>query len=167
MARSTTKTESASTSAPSRPKRQTAPKAPPARKAQPAPKKYIDEADKPPVAVRAWVGLAHGVGGGRVGLDHGAQRFVACHQHIQCPQQPRFVQRAGNAQRRTRVVAVPARVERLQKPEPALRGRQWRDRGVGAAPRQRGRARCFVVAGHALQQPGPLLGREPGEAVCQ
>lgn len=57
MARSTTKTERASTSAPSRPKRQTA------TKAQPAPKKYIDEADKPPVAVRAWVGLAHGVGG--------------------------------------------------------------------------------------------------------
>lgn len=57
MARSSTKTERASTSAPSRPKRQTAPKA------QPAPKKYIDEADKPPVIVRAWVGLAHGVGG--------------------------------------------------------------------------------------------------------
>lgn len=57
MARSSTKTERASTSAPSRPKRQSAPKA------QPAPKKYIDEADKPPVAVRAWNGLAHGVGG--------------------------------------------------------------------------------------------------------
>lgn len=57
MARSSTKTERASTSAPSRPKRQAAPKA------QPAPKKYIDEADKPPVAVRAWNGLAHGVGG--------------------------------------------------------------------------------------------------------
>lgn len=57
MARSSTKTERASTSAPSRAKRQTAPKA------QPAPRKYIDEQDKPPVAVRAWVGLAHGVGG--------------------------------------------------------------------------------------------------------
>lgn len=57
MARSTTKRPRASTSAPSRPKRQTAPKA------QPAPKKYIDEADKPPVAFRAWLGLAHGVGG--------------------------------------------------------------------------------------------------------
>ncbi|WP_435744298.1 DNA translocase FtsK [Microbacterium sp. PMB16] len=57
MARSSTKTASASKSAPSRPKRQTAPKA------QPAPKKYIDEQDKPPVAVRAWTGLAHGVGG--------------------------------------------------------------------------------------------------------
>ncbi|MEV8166996.1 DNA translocase FtsK 4TM domain-containing protein [Microbacterium paraoxydans] len=57
MARSSTKTERASTSAPSRPKRQAAPKA------QPAPKKYIDEADKPPVAARAWNGLAHGVGG--------------------------------------------------------------------------------------------------------
>ncbi|MCT1365074.1 MULTISPECIES: DNA translocase FtsK [unclassified Microbacterium] len=57
MARSSTKTERASTSAPSRPKRQAAPKA------QPAPKKYIDEADKPSVAARAWTGLAHGVGG--------------------------------------------------------------------------------------------------------
>ncbi len=57
MARSSTKTERASTSASSRPKRQTAPKA------QPTPKKYIDEQDRPPVAVRAWTGLAHGVGG--------------------------------------------------------------------------------------------------------
>ncbi|MEW2005176.1 DNA translocase FtsK 4TM domain-containing protein [Microbacterium sp. NPDC079208] len=57
MARSSTKTERASTSAPSRPKRQAAPKA------QPAPKKHIDEADKPSVAARAWTGLAHGVGG--------------------------------------------------------------------------------------------------------
>ncbi|MFS0893491.1 DNA translocase FtsK [Microbacterium sp. 179-I 3D3 NHS] len=57
MARSSTKTERASTGAPSRPKRQTAPKA------QPAPKKYIDEQDKPPLAARAWIGLAHAVGG--------------------------------------------------------------------------------------------------------
>jgi S-DNA-T family DNA segregation ATPase FtsK/SpoIIIE len=57
MPRSTTKSARASASAPSRPKRQTAPKA------QAAPKKYIDEADKPPVAVRAWNGIAHGVGG--------------------------------------------------------------------------------------------------------
>lgn len=57
MARSTTKSARASESAPARPKRQAAPKA------QPAPKKYIDEIDKPPVAVRAWGGLAHGVGG--------------------------------------------------------------------------------------------------------
>ncbi|MCK2036528.1 DNA translocase FtsK [Microbacterium sp. SSW1-49] len=57
MARSTTKSARASESAPTRPKRQTAPKA------QPAPKKYIDEADKPPLIVRAWGGLAHGVGG--------------------------------------------------------------------------------------------------------
>lgn len=59
MARSTTKSERASESASSRPKRQTSPKA----KASPAPKKYIDELDKPPVAVRAWNGLAHAVGG--------------------------------------------------------------------------------------------------------
>jgi len=57
MPRSTTKSARASASAPSRPKRQTAPKA------QAAPKKYIDEADKPPLAVRAWNGIAHGVGG--------------------------------------------------------------------------------------------------------
>jgi DNA segregation ATPase FtsK/SpoIIIE, S-DNA-T family len=62
MARSTTKSERASGSTPSRPKRQTAPKASPAPK-KPVPKKYIDELDKPPVAVRAWTGLAHGVGG--------------------------------------------------------------------------------------------------------
>ena len=29
----------------------------------PAPKRYVDEPDKPPVAVRAWTALAHGVGG--------------------------------------------------------------------------------------------------------
>lgn len=29
----------------------------------PAPKRYVDEAEKPPVAVRAWTALAHGVGG--------------------------------------------------------------------------------------------------------
>lgn len=32
-------------------------------KAAPAPRKYVDEPDKPPVMVRAWTGLAHGVGG--------------------------------------------------------------------------------------------------------
>lgn len=57
MARSTTKSARASESATPRPKRQAAPKA------QAAPKKYIDEVDKPPLAVRAWNGLAHGVGG--------------------------------------------------------------------------------------------------------
>ncbi len=57
MARSTTKSERASAGASPRPKRQAAPKA------QAAPKKYIDEIDKPPLAVRAWIGLAHGVGG--------------------------------------------------------------------------------------------------------
>nr|WP_314841369.1 DNA translocase FtsK [uncultured Microbacterium sp.] len=57
MARSTTKSARASESATPRPKRQAAPKA------QATPKKYIDEVERPPVAVRAWIGLAHGVGG--------------------------------------------------------------------------------------------------------
>ncbi|GAT72872.1 cell division protein FtsK/SpoIIIE [Microbacterium sp. HM58-2] len=57
MARSTTKSARASESATPRAKRQAAPKA------QAAPKKYIDDVEKPPVAVRAWGGLAHGVGG--------------------------------------------------------------------------------------------------------
>ncbi|MBW1639141.1 FtsK/SpoIIIE family DNA translocase [Microbacterium resistens] len=35
----------------------------PKRRSAAAPKKYIDEPDKPNVAVRAWLGLAHGVGG--------------------------------------------------------------------------------------------------------
>ncbi len=61
MARSTAKTERAVESASSRPKRQTASKS--SAKAAPAPKKYIDEADKAPVLVRMWLGLAHGVGG--------------------------------------------------------------------------------------------------------
>ncbi|WOQ68630.1 DNA translocase FtsK 4TM domain-containing protein [Microbacterium limosum] len=34
-----------------------------ARKPEPAPKRYVGEDDKPPVVVRAWMGLAHGVGG--------------------------------------------------------------------------------------------------------
>ncbi|WP_125132415.1 DNA translocase FtsK [Microbacterium sp. 10M-3C3] len=34
-----------------------------ARKPAPAPKRYVDEPDKPPVAVRAWLGLAHAAGG--------------------------------------------------------------------------------------------------------
>ncbi|MFF5626304.1 DNA translocase FtsK [Microbacterium sp. NPDC012755] len=63
MARSTTKSERASESAPSRPKRQATPKRQAAPRAQAAPKKYIDEAEKPPVVVRAWSGIAHGVGG--------------------------------------------------------------------------------------------------------
>jgi S-DNA-T family DNA segregation ATPase FtsK/SpoIIIE len=35
----------------------------PARKPAPAPKRYVGESAKPPVVVRAWLGLAHGVGG--------------------------------------------------------------------------------------------------------
>ncbi len=61
MPRSTTKTARAADSSPSRPKRQTASKS--AAKAAPAPKRYVDEAERPPVAVRMWLGLAHGVGG--------------------------------------------------------------------------------------------------------
>ncbi|MFD5225213.1 DNA translocase FtsK [Microbacterium sp. NPDC058342] len=61
MARSTTKSERASDAPSSRPKRQTAPRS--SAKAAPAPKKYVDEADKPPVIARMWLGLAHGVGG--------------------------------------------------------------------------------------------------------
>ncbi|WP_194408900.1 FtsK/SpoIIIE family DNA translocase [Microbacterium cremeum] len=34
-----------------------------ARKPAPAPKKYVNEPDKPPVVVRAWLGLAHATGG--------------------------------------------------------------------------------------------------------
>ena len=56
MARSTTKTSRASEKAPAR-------KAPARTRTQAAPKRYIDDVDKPPVVVRAWGGLAHGVGG--------------------------------------------------------------------------------------------------------
>ncbi|KRA22440.1 cell division protein FtsK [Microbacterium sp. Root61] len=34
-----------------------------ARKPDPAPKRYVGDSEKPPVIVRAWLGLAHGVGG--------------------------------------------------------------------------------------------------------
>ncbi|MBN8205889.1 DUF87 domain-containing protein [Microbacterium esteraromaticum] len=62
MARSTTKSERASGGASSsRPKRQTTPRS--TAKAAPTPKKYVDEVDRPPLAVRMWLGLAHGVGG--------------------------------------------------------------------------------------------------------
>lgn len=59
MARSTTKTSRASDRAPARAKAQTAP----TKKIPAAPKKYIDDADRPALIVRAWIGLAHGVGG--------------------------------------------------------------------------------------------------------
>ena len=60
MARSTTKSERASATPASRPKRQTTSRS--GAKAAPAPKKYVGEADKPPVGVRMWLGIAHGVG---------------------------------------------------------------------------------------------------------
>ena len=34
-----------------------------ARKPEPAPKRYVDDVDRPPAAVRAWLGLAHATGG--------------------------------------------------------------------------------------------------------
>src|SRR6187402_1746389 len=34
-----------------------------ARKPAPAPKRYVGETEKPPIIVRAWMGLAHGTGG--------------------------------------------------------------------------------------------------------
>ncbi|MBU4465637.1 MAG: DNA translocase FtsK [Actinobacteria bacterium] len=37
--------------------------APRARKPDPTPKRYVGEAEKPPVLVRMWLGVAHGVGG--------------------------------------------------------------------------------------------------------
>ncbi|MGF6821360.1 S-DNA-T family DNA segregation ATPase FtsK/SpoIIIE [Microbacterium sp. ZKA21] len=61
MARSTTKSARATESASARSKQQTGSRS--SAKAAPAPKKYIDDADKPPLVVRAWTGLAHGVGG--------------------------------------------------------------------------------------------------------
>ncbi|WP_417554065.1 DNA translocase FtsK [Microbacterium sp.] len=62
MARSTTKSERASTTPASRSKRQTTSRASKPKSA-PAPKKYVAAADKPPVIVRMWLGLAHVVGG--------------------------------------------------------------------------------------------------------
>ncbi|GAA2989231.1 S-DNA-T family DNA segregation ATPase FtsK/SpoIIIE [Microbacterium terrae] len=58
MARSTTPTKG------SRASSNTTPSATPsrARKPAPAPKKYVDEVDRPPVIVRAWLGLAHATG---------------------------------------------------------------------------------------------------------
>lgn len=52
MAKSTTKTSRASEK-----------KTPTRSRAAAAPKKYVDEVEKAPVVVRAWLGLAHGVGG--------------------------------------------------------------------------------------------------------
>ncbi|MGM7697173.1 DNA translocase FtsK [Microbacterium sp. A84] len=64
MARSTPKTSRASEKPPTRASEKPASAKPPTRaKAQAAPKKYVDEVDKPAFAVRAWVGMAHGVGG--------------------------------------------------------------------------------------------------------
>lgn len=55
MARSTSPTKSTRAAAGSSSSR--------AKKPAPTPKRYVDEADKPPVIVRAWLGLAHLTGG--------------------------------------------------------------------------------------------------------
>jgi len=55
MARSSSPTKSGRASAGSSSSR--------ARKPDPVPKKYVGDDEKPPLAVRAWMGLAHGVGG--------------------------------------------------------------------------------------------------------
>lgn len=59
MARGTTNTSRASDKGSARAKAQTAP----TKKISAAPKKYIDEPDRPPLIVRTWIGIAHGVGG--------------------------------------------------------------------------------------------------------
>ncbi|RZI95260.1 MAG: hypothetical protein EOO67_02890, partial [Microbacterium sp.] len=56
MARSTNPTSSPRTPAKS-------PSSSRAKKPAPAPKKYVDETEKPAVAVRMWLGVAHAVGG--------------------------------------------------------------------------------------------------------
>ncbi|GAA3925639.1 DNA translocase FtsK [Microbacterium soli] len=61
MVRSTAKSERASATSPSRSKRQTTSRS--GAKAAPSPKRYVGEADRPPVAARMWLGIAHGVGG--------------------------------------------------------------------------------------------------------
>ncbi|MCC2033843.1 FtsK/SpoIIIE family DNA translocase [Microbacterium allomyrinae] len=45
------------------PKTATKPATKPAAKPAPAPKRYVGENDRPPVVVRAWLGLAHAIGG--------------------------------------------------------------------------------------------------------
>lgn len=55
MARSTTSTTSARASAKGSSSR--------ARKPDPAPKRYVDDVEKPPALVRMWLGLAHATGG--------------------------------------------------------------------------------------------------------
>ncbi|MFC4139088.1 MULTISPECIES: DNA translocase FtsK [unclassified Microbacterium] len=65
MARSTTKSERASAGAPKSAPRQSSSRSSSSRspKSAPAPKKYVDELDKPSIGLRMWMGVAHGVGG--------------------------------------------------------------------------------------------------------
>ncbi|MEI3844348.1 MULTISPECIES: DNA translocase FtsK [unclassified Microbacterium] len=67
MARSTSPTKgsraSSSASANARSGAPSTPRKPAAAKPAPAPKRYVGDADRPPVIVRAWMGLAHGTGG--------------------------------------------------------------------------------------------------------
>ncbi|MBS1672829.1 MAG: DNA translocase FtsK [Actinobacteria bacterium] len=66
MPRSSSATKSAAEKPSARPRAGAASAAKPrgaSAKAAPAPKKYVDEPDRPPVMARAWMGVAHGVGG--------------------------------------------------------------------------------------------------------
>ncbi|GAA4483474.1 DNA translocase FtsK [Microbacterium panaciterrae] len=63
MARSPSATKSAAEKPSARARSGAASGAKPRAKAAPAPRKYVDEPDKPPMIARAWMGIAHGVGG--------------------------------------------------------------------------------------------------------
>ncbi|MDR6868674.1 S-DNA-T family DNA segregation ATPase FtsK/SpoIIIE [Microbacterium resistens] len=65
MPRSTSATKSgpASEKSSARPRSGSGSASAPKRRSAAAPKKYVDEVEKPPVIARAWTGLAHGVGG--------------------------------------------------------------------------------------------------------
>ncbi|MGB4779456.1 DNA translocase FtsK 4TM domain-containing protein [Microbacterium sp.] len=60
MARSSTPTNARASAKGSSPRAQRTERD---RKAEPPPKRYVDDVDKPPLVVRAWLGLAHATGG--------------------------------------------------------------------------------------------------------
>ncbi len=63
MARSTSPTKGSSASSRASGTGAAGASSPRARKPAPAPKRYVNEPDKPPVVTRAWLGLAHATGG--------------------------------------------------------------------------------------------------------